>query len=150
MNTQLTIEKLSSENLRELTELVVELWTDCRFQEEFEHYLGLINSENEACFLLKEHTEFVAFLHVSIRQDYVEGAETTPTAYLEGIFVKPNYRKKGLAKLLISEAENWARQKGLKQFASDTPLTNQASIDFHKKAGFREVEQVVCFIKNLD
>lgn len=145
----MNIEVLSSNNLKQLTELVLEFWNDCSFDEEFESYKSIIDSENEICYLVKQQEDYVAFIHLSIRNDYVEGATELPVAYIEGIYVKPDYQKQGIAGSLIKVAEDWAKQKGLNQIASDTDLNNLVSIDFHHKTGFTEVERIVCFIKNL-
>lgn len=72
-----------------------------------------------------------------------------PVAYIEGIYVKPAYQKQGIAKELVKIAENWVKEKGFTQIASDTESGNLGSIDFHTKSGFTEVERIVCFIKNL-
>lgn len=143
------IEIISADNLEPLVELVLELWVDCSLKEELENYGSIIGSEDEVCFLVKEQEKYIAFAHLSIRNDYVEGATCLPIAYIEGVYVKPNYQKRGIAKMLIEVAENWAKQKGLRQIASDTDIANLASIDFHKKIGFIEVERIVCFIKEL-
>jgi aminoglycoside 6'-N-acetyltransferase I len=143
------IEIVSEENLKQLTELVLELWDDCSFEEEFENYKSIIDSGKEVCYLVKDQESYIAFVHVSIRNDYVEGATDLPVAYVEGIYVKPNYQKQGIAKELIKVAEDWANQMGLKQLASDTDIANSNSIDFHNKNGFIEVERIVCFIKKL-
>lgn len=37
----------------------------------------------------------IGFSMLSIRTDYVEGAEKSPTGYLEGIYVEPEYGKEG-------------------------------------------------------
>jgi len=145
MNT----EQLSLDNIEALIGLVLELWGDCDLEEEYEHYKNAINSGTEICFLVKEQNIYIAFIHLSIRNDYVEGADELPVAYIEGIYVKPYFQKKGIAKSLISAAEIWAKQKGLNQIASDTDLMNSASIEFHNKVGFKEVERIVCFIKDI-
>ena len=143
------IEQLSIDNLTQLIELVLALWEDCEFEEEFENYKDIIDSENEICYLCKNQENYIAFIHVSTRNDYVEGAVDLPVAYVEGIYVKPTYQKHGIAKKLMNVAEDWAKQKGYKQLASDTEITNTGSIDFHKKMGFTEVERIVCLIKDL-
>ena len=145
----MTIEVLSTTNLKALIELVVELWDDCDFDEELENYQTLIGSETEICYLVKNQAQYIAFIHLSTRHDYVEGATELPIAYVEGVYVKPNFQKQGVAKKLIRAAEDWAKQKGYKQMASDTGITNLVSIEFHKKIGFTEAERIVCFIKDL-
>jgi aminoglycoside 6'-N-acetyltransferase I len=143
------IEQLSIDNLKQLTELVLELWVDCDFDEEFENYKKILGSKNEICYLGKVQGHYIAFLHLSSRNDYVEGAKDSPVAYVEGIYVKREYQKKGIAKKLMNCAEKWVKRKGYNQLASDTDITNVASIDFHKKIGFVEVERKICFIKDL-
>jgi aminoglycoside 6'-N-acetyltransferase I len=145
----MTIEALSTTNLKVFIELVLELWNDCDFDEELENYQTLIGSDTEICYLAKIQGQYIAFIHLSTRHDYVEGADELPIAYVEGMYVEPNFQKQGIAKKLMRAAEDWAKQKGYKQIASDTSITNVASIEFHKKIGFTEVERIVCFIKDL-
>ena len=145
----MSIEPLTNDNLKHLTELVLELWTDCVFEEEFEDYKSIIGSEKEVCYLVVGEQEYIGFIHVTIREDYVEGATELPIAYIEGIYVKPEYQKQGLGKTLIQEAQKWGLQNGCKQIASDTELHNAAGIDFHKHAGFTETNRIVCFVKEL-
>ena len=145
----MSIEPLTNDNLKHLTKLVLELWTDCVFEEELGDYKSIIGSEKEVCYLVVGEHEYIGFIHVTIREDYVEGATELPIAYIEGIYVKENYRNRGVAKELVNTAENWAKHRGCKQLASDTEITNSASIDFHKKIGFSEAARIVCFVKNL-
>jgi aminoglycoside 6'-N-acetyltransferase I len=92
----------------------------------------------------------IGFAEYSIRNDYVSGAVTSPVPYLEGWFVHENLRAKGVGKELLTAIEDWSRQKGYKQLASDTLLNNTSGIDIHKKLGFTEIERTVHFIKKLD
>ena len=87
------IEQLSTDNLKHLTALVLELWPECIFDEEYEQYKNLIYSETEACFLVKNPNRYIAFIHLSIRNDYVEGAYSLPVAYIEAVYVQPEYQK---------------------------------------------------------
>ncbi|MFR8975649.1 MAG: hypothetical protein ACLVG9_06585 [Eubacteriales bacterium] len=45
--------------------------------------------------------------------------------------------------------ENWARQRGCKEFASDCELDNNGSFQFHIHSGFREANRIICFTKQL-
>ncbi|RDB07334.1 aminoglycoside 6'-N-acetyltransferase [Runella aurantiaca] len=143
------IEALSTHNCQALTELALKLWPECVFEEEYEQFAELIESENDICYVAREQEEYIGFVHVSIRHEYVEGADDLPVAYVEGIYVKPKYQKQGVAKQLMAISETWAKQKGLTQMASDTPVENSTSIEFHQKIGFTEAERIVCFIKAL-
>ena len=91
----------------------------------------------------------VGFVHVALRADYVEGADSSPVGYVEGIYVLPEFRKKGMSKKLILEAEEWSKSKGCVQIASDIEDENVVSYAFHVGVGFKEVNRVICFIKNI-
>ncbi|MEA5139175.1 aminoglycoside 6'-N-acetyltransferase [Arcicella rigui] len=143
------IEELSQDNLTDLTELVLEFWTECDFEEEYEAYKNIIEADDEICYLLQENNTYIGFIHLTLRHDYVEGTDDLPVAYIEALYIKAAYQREGFGKQLINVAELWAKQKGCSQLASDTELNNTKAIDFHKKAGFEEVNRIVCFVKNL-
>jgi aminoglycoside 6'-N-acetyltransferase I len=69
--------------------------------------------------------------------------------YLEGIFVSEPYRKKGIARQLLTACEGWAKEKGCTEFASDCELTNIQSLRFHQSIGFEEANRIICFTKKL-
>lgn len=91
----------------------------------------------------------MGFAQCQLRYDYVEGSETSPVGYLEGIFVKSEYRNKGYAKELLAECELWAKDNGCREFASDCEINNKNSFQFHKAMNFIEVNRIICFIKKL-
>lgn len=83
-------------------------------------------------------------------RSYAEGALEAPVAYLEGWYVIPEQRGRGVGRRLLVRVEHWARQRGLRELASDTWLENADSIAAHGALGFAEVERIVCFVKRLD
>ena len=93
--------------------------------------------------------EAIGFAEVSLRRDYVNGCETSPVAFLEGIYVRPGQRRQGVARELVAAAEQWGRERGCGEFASDALLDNHASHRFHAAAGFEETERVVYCRKRL-
>ena len=90
----------------------------------------------------------IGFAEVGTRS-VADSCETSPVAYLEGWYVDPEARRKGVGKALIAAAEDWARGRGLHEFASDTQLNNQASQSAHAALGFTEVDRVVLYRKSL-
>lgn len=91
----------------------------------------------------------VGFAQCSLRHDYVEGCSHSPVGYLEGIFVLPQYRHRGISRQLLSSCESWAKQQGCLEFASDCELTNVDSLHFHLACGFQEANRIICFQKEL-
>ena len=93
--------------------------------------------------------EIIAFAQCQLRYDYVEGTNSSPVGYLEGIYVEPMYRKQGIAKKLLEECEKWSLKKGCTEFASDCELNNSISFNFHLSVGFEEANRIICFRKKL-
>ncbi|MFZ6742461.1 aminoglycoside 6'-N-acetyltransferase [Undibacterium sp. JH2W] len=91
----------------------------------------------------------LGMIEVSLRSDYVNGTESSPVAFLEGLFVLPQARKRGVARILLAEAELWAKRMRASEFASDALLENTVSHDMHAALGFVETEEVVYFKKSL-
>lgn len=91
----------------------------------------------------------VGLAEAAVRTDYVNGAHTSPVAFLEGLYVVPQSRRKGIAKSLVSTVSQWARSAGCSELASDALLDNEISHAVHRALGFQETERVVFFQKML-
>ena len=105
--------------------------------------------EGGAVFLAQAAGEPVGFAQVQLRRDYVEGARTSPVGYLEGLYVREGFRRRGAATALVALCQDWAKAQGCQEFASDCELGNEASQAFHQAAGFTEANRIVCFVKKL-
>ncbi|MBO5034456.1 MAG: GNAT family N-acetyltransferase, partial [Oscillospiraceae bacterium] len=102
-----------------------------------------------AVFFAAEEGFPIGFAQCQLRSDYVEGTGTSPVGYLEGIYVRPGSRRKGVARALLSACEGWAREQGCTEFASDCELKNENSAAFHLASGFAEANRIICFTKRL-
>lgn len=87
-------------------------------------------------------------VEVSIRA-YVDGCQTHNVGYLEAWYVDPEYRSQGIGRMMVEAAEEWARQQGCSEMASDTDLENTNSQLAHQRLGFRETGRIVQFCKSL-
>ena len=143
------IRKANSENLQELAELASLLWPHHTATEMATEYRVGMENPDAGFFLAYEGELAVGFAQCQLRHDYVEGTESSPVGYLEGIFVAEQYRKHGVAKQLLTACENWAKSKGCTEFASDCELDNTQSLRFHLNVGFTEVNRIICFAKKL-
>ena len=94
-----------------------------------------------------ERGSLIGFLELFVR-NYAEGcAGATP--YVEGWYVIPSARGKGVGRALMDAAEAWSRKNGYREIASDTWLDNLPSQRAHTALGFEEVERAVHFRKAL-
>lgn len=92
--------------------------------------------------------EPVGFAELSIRA-YAEDCVTDNVAYLEGWYVVPEARRRGVGRALVAAAEEWAVAQGCTEFASDALLDNAPSAAAHRALGFVETVQIRCFRKVL-
>ena len=90
----------------------------------------------------------VAFIETGMRS-HVEGCETSPVGYIEAWYVDEHVRGQKLGREMVHTAEEWAREKGMAEMASDTWLENEVSIQAHLKMGYYEAERLVHFVKRL-
>nr|WP_291406383.1 aminoglycoside 6'-N-acetyltransferase [Devosia sp.] len=111
----------------------------------------LLADAGETINLIARNADGVAlgFAEAALRRDYVNGCRTSPVAFLEGIFVKPEARGTGVARALVGGVEAWARQHGCTEFASDASVENFDSHNMHRALGFTETQRVVFFKKTL-
>lgn len=110
---------------------------------------ALIARADCAIFLAWAEEEAIGFAQCQLRRDYVEGTTTSPVGHLEGVYVSPAHRRRGVARALLARCEAWARELGCDEFASDCELTNTDSLAFHLRMGFREANRIICFTKSL-
>lgn len=125
----------------------------CIWPEAPDEYLNfdlddILASDKDAVFFALDDDRPVGMIETRIRE-YGEGCETSPVGYIEGWFVQEEYRGKGVAGIMAQAAENWAREKGCTEMASDTWLDNEPSIRAHAKQGYFEVERLIHFVKQL-
>lgn len=91
----------------------------------------------------------VGFIEAAVRNDYVNGTSTSPVAFLEGLYVTPECRRRGIARAMVDAVVSWARDRGCRELASDALLDNPGSHAMHRALGFEETERVVCFRREL-
>ena len=143
------IRKADMKELSVLAELACKLWPEHTAEEMRTEFLGLIGRPDAAVFLARDGETAMGFAQCQLRSDYVEGTDSSPVGYLEGIYVAEGYRQNGVARTLLSACETWAKEKGCTEFASDCELDNVQSLRFHLNVGFEEANRIICFTKKI-
>jgi len=67
--------------------------------------------------------------------------------WINRLAVDPDYRRRGVAKTLIAEAEKALRKKGLRIFCALIEESNVASRELFKKCGYVEHRDIIYFSK---
>lgn len=143
------IVEASIDNIDALTDLALLLWPENKRLELREEFVQLLASAKDKLYLVSNEQDYVAFIHLSIRSDYVEGSHSSPVGYVEGIYVKPEYHRQGISKRLVQVGEQWCQSMGCRQIASDIEQDNMDSYDFHVNVGFEEANRIIAFIKDI-
>ncbi|MFQ5569947.1 MAG: GNAT family N-acetyltransferase [Rhodothermales bacterium] len=102
----------------------------------------------DAVLVAEDRGELKGFVELYIRP-CAEGCISERVAYLEGWYVVPEARRRGVGRALIAAAEQWAKEQGCQEFASDAAPENVMSMEAHLACGFEEVGLVRCFRKGL-
>ncbi len=113
-------------------------------------WIEAILSGEDAWGFLAESTEGTpaAFAEVSIRK-YANGCDSEPVPFLEAIFVRPQFRRKGAGACLVAHIEAFVTARGFQELGSDALIDNHGSHAAHRGWGFSETERVVYFRKSL-
>jgi aminoglycoside 6'-N-acetyltransferase I len=145
-----TIERLEFVDPRWIA-LRAELWPELTVEQHQDDLAKLraIDSRPLVGFLALDDNKAVGFAEAALRRAGVNGCDTLNVAFLEGIWVQPHYRRRGIASALIAATEQWARKIGCTEFGSDALLHNTVSHSMHAALGFEETERVVYFRKRL-
>lgn len=125
------------------------LWPGHKLEEFESSFRKLAQSDRATVLIAFKDEVAIGFAQCQLRTDYVEGTSTSPVGYLEGLFVEEAYRHLGYGRLLVAHCEQWAKEKGCVEFASDCELENEQSYHVHIKLGFTEANRIICFTKTL-
>ena len=132
-----------------VAELAIKMWTSHEVSELADDFAELIANAECAVFIMYSGDSPIGFAQCQLRHDYVEGTDSSPVGYLEGIFVAEPHRRQGCAQALLAACQAWAKEQGCTEFASDCELDNAESLAFHLKMGFIEANRVICFTKKI-
>jgi aminoglycoside 6'-N-acetyltransferase I len=111
---------------------------------------SLVSGEQRAALIVSERPlgSLSGFIEVGTRP-YAEGCVTSPVAYIEAWYVDADDRRRGIGRALFAAAEQWGRDQGLREIASDALIENETSIIAHKALGYEEIERIVCFRRDI-
>lgn len=129
-----------------------ELWPDSSHAEHGEaadrFFAGDRREPAEVLLALDDHARAMGFVELSIR-NVVDSCSTDRVGYLEGWYVVPEARRRGVGAALVAAAEEWARGQGCREFASDAAFDNEIGHRAHRALGFSESGRNVNFRKDL-
>ncbi|HEY2014883.1 MAG TPA: GNAT family N-acetyltransferase [Bryobacteraceae bacterium] len=91
----------------------------------------------------------VGVLQTGLRS-HADGCDPShPVGHIEGWYVAPDCRGRGIGARLVAAAEDWARRQGCAEMASDTWLDRLDSQRAHEALGYQVVDRRVNYRKPL-
>ncbi|MDJ0733878.1 MAG: GNAT family N-acetyltransferase [Nostocaceae cyanobacterium] len=109
----------------------------------------IFKSDDKACFIfLSDSDEVMGFLEVSLR-NLVDGCLGNPVGYIEGIYLKSQYRGLGYGRQIINYAAQWFLSRDCRDMATDAEIDNLNAQKFYQSVGFQETYRIVEFKKSL-
>ena len=150
MNPQVTVRPLRETDLDEWFRLRKLLWDATSDDDHKSEMLDILDHYESQLVLFADAGggHLIGFLEASIRP-YVEDCSTDHVGYLEGWFIEPEFRKHGIGRELVRQAEAWAREKGCTEMASDAEIGNDRSLTAHLNLGYQETSRLVHLRKEL-
>lgn len=150
----ISIRRATAADCAQLAKLRAALWPESSSEEHASEALRDLESGGSGGFpvinlVADESGRLVGFLQAGLRS-HADGCETSkPVGYIEGWFVAEELRHRGIGRRLLDAAEDWARQQGCREMASDALIDNTSSQRAHEALGYREVDRCVHYRKAL-
>jgi aminoglycoside 6'-N-acetyltransferase I len=151
----LKVRKARGSDRNELVRMMTLLWPAGPMEEHGEHLDSVLKNRMTGTLpaaILVSHDEegsLIGFLEVGLRS-HADGCDPArPVGFVEGWFVQEGFRNRGVGKSLMRAAEDWAREKGCLEMASDTWIASEGSQRAHEALGFEVVDRCVTFRKAL-
>ena len=144
------IRRVTREDWDELLRMRLELWPDSTAADLKAEMPDWLKDESRSIVLVAERDGggLAGFVEGGIR-DVAEDCETRNVGYVEGWYMDADARRRGVGRLLVRAAEDWARSRGCAEMASDCYLTNEVSLAAHLRVGYEESSRLIHFRKKL-
>jgi aminoglycoside 6'-N-acetyltransferase I len=129
-------------------EMRAALWPEESAHEHAHGIDDVLRSDRAWGFIAEVDGAPAGFAELAIR-DYANGCASRPVPFLEGIFVREEFRRRWIGARLVAYVEQFAVARGFTEIGSDAGIANRASHAAHRGWGFVETERVVYFRKVL-
>jgi aminoglycoside 6'-N-acetyltransferase I len=141
-------------DLETISRLFFALWPDGPLAEHREEARAILAGSPPSTmplvvFAAEAGGEVIGFIEVGLRS-HADGCDTRhPVGFIEGWYVEPAHRSRGVGRALMRVAEQWAQSQGCHELASDTWIDHESSQRAHEALGFEVVDRCVNFKKAL-
>jgi aminoglycoside 6'-N-acetyltransferase I len=155
MRSEIKIRRAKPSDLRTLGKMRNQLWPESSIEHHTEELVPILAGKSPGVMPLvyfvaeDANGEVVGFVEVGLRST-ADGCDwARAVGYVEGWYVAESHRRRGVGAELIAAAENWAREQGCTEMASDTQIDNTQSLQAHLRLGYEISERSILFRKKL-
>lgn len=121
----MNITKAEIKDAKEISEIAIK----CNFETE-RNYEEILNDKDKGIFLAKENNKIIGFIGYSFQK-------WNNSIQVINIFVKPDFRKKGIGSRLIQELINFSKKTDYRVIIAEAPSNTNAP-KLYLKNGFRK------------
>jgi aminoglycoside 6'-N-acetyltransferase I len=151
----MTIRRAQTSDREGVARMMALLWPDATVEELSRELDSLLGGEaagtlpSQLLVSCDEDGALTGFLEVGLRS-HADGCDTAhPVGFVEGWFVDETWRNRGVGRMLMRAAEEWARGRDCREMASDTWIDHDESQRAHLALGFEVVDRCVHFRRTL-
>jgi aminoglycoside 6'-N-acetyltransferase I len=155
MSSEIKIRRAQPSDLQTLGKMRNYLWPESSVEHHTEELVPILAGKSPGVMPLvyfvaeDRNGEVVGFVEVGLRST-ADGCDwARAVGYVEGWYVAESHRRRGVGAELIAAAENWAREQGCTEMASDTQIDNTQSLQAHLRLGYEISERSILFRKKL-
>lgn len=95
-----------------------------------QEFSNILKKRNSNIFILESNKQICGFMIISL-------LKKRTVSYLDDIFVKPNFQRKGYGKLLFEYFIQFSKEKQVEKMGLGTRAENKPAIAMYKKYGFK-------------
>ena len=107
--------------------------------------LSNLDSAREVVFVAELDGQVAGYVHAEVYSLlYFE-----PMANILGLAVSSAFRRKGVGKALMQRAEDWARERGMKEIRLNSGGTRKEAHEFYRAIGFDDEKVQIKFLKEV-
>ena len=142
----ITIREVTVQDAEEITMLSHQLGYSIFQHQTLQNIKGLKQSNDYEVFVAVHEQQVIGWMGVS----YHISLESLPLCEVHGLVVNEKHRGQGVGKMLIEEAKQWSREKGVSKLRLRCNIKRAGAISFYQKIGFIEAKQQKVFEIMLD
>ena len=141
----LKIRKLTMEDAQAICEISVEgLGYNCDLNL-VQRKIQNLDLKREAVFVCELDGKVAGYIHV----EHYDTLYFETMANILALSVKKEFQKLGVGKALLLEAENWAKENGIKMMRLNSGINRKNAHSFYEHLGYVSEKDQKRFIKNL-